>query len=250
VLARFIQTLTRRLKPSTVKLYIVGVSHAHKQRGVGLPAGREIKRAWAGSLTRLASSDPEKLTTRRVKPASLVDVKKMVDACDDDATGVRDAAVLLVGFSSAIARAALMQVRVDDITWTPKAMSVRLSRRVVRVPCAKDAAYCPVRAIERWIALCGAAPGEPVFRRVRRGGKIGTQPLSPEMVARIVKRYAAAAGLDPREFSSFSLRSGFATSAAHAGVPPEEARLTTGLTTTSLARYYANPPPKHARSLL
>ncbi len=58
----------------------------------------------------------------------------------------------------------------------------------------------------------GIAKG-PIFRPIGKGGRIGAGALSDRSVADIVKRYAAAAGLDPKLFAGHSLRAGFVTSA-------------------------------------
>ena len=56
-----------------------------------------------------------------------------------------------------------------------------------------------------------------VFRAVDRHGNVGDTALAPGSIARIVKRAAAQAGLDPVAYSGHSLRAGFATQAAKAG---------------------------------
>jgi hypothetical protein len=58
----------------------------------------------------------------------------------------------------------------------------------------------------------------PVFVSVNRHGGIGTARLSPIDVARVVKAAVAAAGEAPEDYAGHSLRSGFITSAARAGV--------------------------------
>jgi hypothetical protein len=55
----------------------------------------------------------------------------------------------------------------------------------------------------------------PLF--IGKGGRIGRHRLSDKSVAEIIKRYAAATGLDPAIFSGHSLRAGFVTSALERG---------------------------------
>ena len=69
---------------------------------------------------------------------------------------------------------------------------------------------------ERWLSAAGITEGA-AFRAVDRHGRLGGR-LSGNAVALIVQRRAAAAGLDAAAFSGHSLRSGFATSAARAGM--------------------------------
>jgi integrase len=80
--------------------------------------------------------------------------------------------------------------------------------------------------------------GGPVFRPVSRYGRIGRGALSDKAVALVVKERAEAAGLDPARYAGHSLRAGFATSAAAAGVPSWKIRAQTGhASNTMLQRY-------------
>jgi integrase len=74
---------------------------------------------------------------------------------------------------------------------------------------------CPVEALNAWLAAAAITTG-PLFRRVHKGGKVGTR-LNDQSVADIVKVHANRVGLDPKLFSGHSLRSGFLTSAAAKG---------------------------------
>src|SRR5207302_258233 len=86
---------------------------------------------------------------------------------------------------------------------------------VKEIPFGSDPATCPVRAMKAWLESAGIVEGA-VFRELGRGQVLGER-LSTRAVARIVKRAARAAGLDPAKFSGHSLRRGLATSAAKAG---------------------------------
>jgi integrase len=94
-----------------------------------------------------------------------------------------------------------------------------------------------VFALDRWIEIAGISDG-PIFRSVDRHGHIASGRLSGDAVSDIVKERVAAVGLDPSDYSGHSLRSGFATSAARAGVSTLKIRAQTGHTTDAmLARY-------------
>jgi site-specific recombinase XerD len=66
-----------------------------------------------------------------------------------------------------------------------------------------------------WLDAAGITTG-PVFRSLRKGGKVGAR-LTDRSVAKIVKGHAARVGLDPALFAGHSLRAGFLTSAAAGG---------------------------------
>ena len=85
------------------------------------------------------------------------------------------------------------------------------------MPYGSDPQTCPVRALEAWLEASAIEAG-PLFRPITRHGRLGEARLSDRAVAEVVKRTAAAAGLDPRSFSGHSLRAGLITAAAEAGV--------------------------------
>lgn len=77
-----------------------------------------------------------------------------------------------------------------------------------------------------------------LFRRVDRHGRVSAEQLSAEAVCLAVRGRIATAGYDPRSYSGHSLRSGFATSAAQAGVSTLKIRGQTGHASDAmLARY-------------
>jgi integrase len=76
---------------------------------------------------------------------------------------------------------------------------------------------CAVRALRARLQAAAIHRG-PVFRRMRRGDTVGAERLSGQSVALIVKRRANAAGLAPEQLSGHSLRAGYVTAAAAAGV--------------------------------
>jgi integrase len=67
---------------------------------------------------------------------------------------------------------------------------------------------------------------------------LGNSSLSAEAVALVIKQRIAAIGLDPTEYSGHSLRAGFVTSAAQAGVPIWRIRQQTGHTSDSILQRY------------
>lgn len=90
--------------------------------------------------------------------------------------------------------------------------TVRGIRRTIGTTARKKA---PATAVRAWRDAAGIATG-PLFRSIRKGGKVGAR-LTDQSVADIVKKHAARVGLDPALFAGHSLRAGFLTSAAKRG---------------------------------
>jgi len=94
----------------------------------------------------------------------------------------------------------------------------------IGIPRGRNRATCPVRALEAWLAESDCRFG-PVFRKVDLWGNIEHRRLHPDAVRQILRRRAAAAGLEvpPGErLSPHGLRAGFVTEAYLAGARDEE----------------------------
>lgn len=113
------------------------------------------------------------------------------------------------------------------------------------------------RALDRWIDLAGINPGTPVFRSIRRGGRITHDRLSPDFVARIVKRRVtehlerlgvppAMAQVEAKKYAAHSLRHGFATTAAEAGASTLEIASVTGHRSLDVLARYVRQAEKNA----
>jgi len=163
--------------------------------------------------------------------------------------GLRDKAILLVGFAGAFRRSELVAIDYGDVILTDAGLvlTVRRSKtdqegagRDVGIPRSRKASpTCPVAALEAWLeASLGYERNEksPVFRSIQHGTP--GQRLAGKAVAEIVKKAAQRVGLDPTKFAGHSLRSGFATSAARGGADLQFIMAQTGHKNTDVARRY------------
>jgi len=129
--------------------------------------------------------------------------------------------MIALGFAAALRRSELCGLKVDDIDVIEKDRMIVTIRRSktdqrgegqsVAVPNGK--AIRPISRLHKWLQTVGITQGY-VFQTFRRGGRPSGRALSHSEVPRLVKRYAARIGLDPRSYSGHSLRAGFVTSAA------------------------------------
>ncbi len=151
-----------------------------------------------------------------------------------------------MGFAAALRRSELVGLDVGDVAFTREGLVISLRRsktdqegqgRKIGIPAGMHPATCPVKALRAWLGAAGLEDG-PVFRPLTRGGAVRTGRLSDKAVARIVKRTAQAAGLDPNEYAGHSLRAGLATSAAAAGVSERAIMQQTGHKSIAVARRY------------
>ena len=77
-----------------------------------------------------------------------------------------------------------------------------------------------------------------LFRRFIKGSKLSEDRLTDQSVALIIKEYLDLAGIDSKNYSGHSLRSGFATSAAESGAEERSIMTMTGHKSTEMVRRY------------
>ncbi len=181
------------------------------------------------------------------KAAALTDdIRAMVGASDIGLIGTRDSALVLLGFAGAFRRSELVALDMEDCAFGKDGLTVTLRRsktdqdsagRKIGIPYGSNPETCPVRNCQAWIEQAGVTTG-PLFRSVSRHGQVQGGRLSGVDVARVVKKLAERAGLDPAKYAGHSLRAGHATSAAIAGASERSIMKQTGHRSVQMVRRY------------
>jgi integrase len=228
-------------KVSTLTRRVAAISQAHQFAGHQSPTRDVQVRAVMAGIRRTLGTAP----TMKA-PAITDDIRAMVGTLPAGLLGVRDRALLLVGFAAALRRSELVALDRADCEFTRDGLVVHQRRskvdqegqgRKIGVSYGSDPATCPVRNLQAWIKSAGIGEG-PLFRSVNRHGQLQTTRLCDKAVALVVKRCAAAAGLDAVKYAGHSLRAGLATSAAMAGVSERAIMAQTGHKSTLMVRRY------------
>ena len=239
--ALYLTALADALKPSTLGRRLATISQVHQAAGHETPTtAAPVRLVWAG-IRRAKGTDQHGKA-----PAVTPELRRMVDTLEDSLLGVRDRALLLLGFAGAFRRSELVGLDVKDVHAGHDGLTVFIRKsktdqegqgRKVGIPYGSHPHTCPVRAFGAWLAKCGLTEG-PLFRSVTRHGRLQPGRLSDRAVALIVKRAAEKAGLDPDKYAGHSLRAGLATSAAQAGVSERSIMAQTGHKSVVVARRY------------
>jgi site-specific recombinase XerD len=206
------------LHPSTIGRRIAAIRYAHTLAGYEPPTNAESVRAVMAGIRRTVG-----VRVIKKDPATSEKVLAMVALAPSGRRGLRDRALLLLGFAGAFRRSELVALNVEDLRITEDGVKVFVARSKtdqegegVTIGVVRGSMACPVRAVEAWLAASRITEGA-LFRSVNKGGAVSKERLADKSVAMIVKRYAAKVGLKVEDFAGHSLRSGFLTSASQRG---------------------------------
>jgi site-specific recombinase XerD len=239
--ASYIADCAGRLKVGSIQRRLNAIAEAHKAMGLDSPTGAGIVRATLKGIRRTLG------TAAAPKAPTLTDdIRAMVDETDAGLIGARDRALILLGFAGAFRRSELVALDLGDCVFGKDGLTVTLRRsktdqdgqgRKIGIPYGSNPETCPVRVLQSWIERAGLTTG-PLFRSINRHGQLQSRRLSPMDVARIVKKLALRAGLDPTKYAGHSLRAGHATSAAIAGASERSIMNQTGHRSVQMVRRY------------
>jgi integrase len=239
--AAYIAECTGRLKPGSIQRRLNAIAEAHKAVGLESPTHTAIVANTMKGIRRTFG------TAQTQKRAALTDdIRAMVDATSAGIIGARDRALILLGFAGAFRRSELVGLDVEDCAFGKDGLTVTLRRsktdqegtgRKIGIPYGANPETCPVRTLQAWLEQAAIADG-PMFRSINRHGKVQRGRLSAIDVARIVKKLAQRAGLDPGKYAGHSLRAGHATAAAIGGASERSIMNQTGHRSVQMVRRY------------
>jgi site-specific recombinase XerD len=212
-------------KPSTISRRLAAIAYAHQLAGHESPTSAEAVHAvMRGIRPSLGTAPVQKAPARAAEiELLLAGEKNKSTEIKSPLADLRDNALILLGFAAALRRSELVALEIKDLEFAPDALTVHIRRSKTDQEAAGSTIAIPrggklgvVEALEGWLAAAQITEG-PIFRAIAKGGRIAAGALSGHAVALIIKRRAAAAGLDPGAYSGHSLRSGFVTSALEHG---------------------------------
>ena len=223
------QGKTPALLVSTIERRLSGLAWNYAQRGTTLDRkNRHIATVLAGIKRKHAKPPAQK------EAILAEDIRAMVATLPYDLRGLRDRAILLLGYAGGLRRSEIVSLDVhkDD---TPDSggwieimeegvlltLNAKTGWREVEVGRGSNDRTCPVHTLEQWLHFAKIDFG-PVFVGTSRDGKRASETrLNDKHVARLIKRSVLDAGirseLPEKErlalFSGHSLRAGLASSA-------------------------------------
>lgn len=171
-----------------------------------------------GYRTRLAKAGETR--GRGQAPALTIKyLRTVIAACPDTPAGIRDKALILVGFGIAARRSEIANLELPDLKRTEEGLIVHIrfgktGGGYSQIPISPGSPTCPVTAWEKWRSLLDDDQGD-AFRAVHRSGRI-LKGLGPKGVGGVITRAGQRAEM-PVHFTGHSVRAGMATEARRAG---------------------------------
>ena len=225
-IARYLADHAATLAINTLRLRLAALSRWHTDQGFADPTKSPLVRQVLKGIRSLHAV-PEK-RARPLELAVLQQIDQWLDAAISNAQQsgdrpallrhTRNRSLMLLGFWRGFRSDELVNLRVENIEVTPgQGMACYLGRtkgdrqlqgRVFKCPALSR--LCPVTAFNAWIDLAGLTEG-PVFRKIDRWGNVADESLHADSLIPLLRSLFAEAGVEsPEEYSSHSLRRGFA----------------------------------------
>ena len=227
-IAAYLAAGARLYALSTLRRRLAAIGRVHREARLVFD-GRDpaIRNALRG-IARAHALPP-----RQAAALTTPEIRRLVRSCDSSLAGLRDRALLLIGYAGALRRSELIGVDREHITFHAAAIELLIPRskgdpegegQRISIGRGRVSETCPVRALEAWLRISATEFG-PVFRRVTRHGTVEPTRLSAEAVRLILLKRAALAGITGTELAPITphgLRAGFVTQAYRAGARDDE----------------------------
>lgn len=232
-IARYLADHAQSLSVNTLRARLAALAQWHQTQGFPDPTRTSHVRK---VLKGIAALHPA--AEKRARPLQLAQLERLAAWLDGQIreaeangdtrmhrTHLRNRALVLLGFWRGFRSDELSRLRIEHITVEPaRGMTLFLPRTkgdraqlgtTFKAPALSR--LCPVAAYEAWIAASGLTEG-PVFRSIDRWGNLGDEGLHAGSFVPLMRALFRAAGVPaPDNYSSHSLRRGFATWANSSG---------------------------------
>ena len=236
---------TKNAKMSTLKRRLVSIGVIHKLKGHYLDTKHPAIIENIMGIKRRKG-----IVQKGKKPILISSLKLIINAIDqqtkDEIKKLRDKSIILTGFSGGFRRNEIVSLNYDDLDFVQEGLKISLRRSktdqfgegsVKALPYFNNSQYCPVISLQKWLEISKISSGS-LFRRFTKGSNLTENRLTDQTVALLIKEYLKLAGIDSKNYSGHSLRSGFATTAAESGAEERSIMAMTGHKSTEMVRRY------------
>ncbi len=214
----------RDAKMSTLRRRLVSISMIHKLKGHYLDTKHPVIIENLMGIKRTKGS-----FQRGKKPLLINQLKAIINVINkekiDEIKKIRDKTIILVGFGGGFRRTELISIDHEDLEFVPEGVKITIKRSktdqfgegmIKGLPYFSNREYCPVAHLKKWLEISKIKNGS-IFRRFTKGCSLSKNRLTDQSVVLLIKDYLNLAGIENKNYSGHSLRSGFATVSAESG---------------------------------
>lgn len=219
---RYLQQYAPILNPRTLDRRLTAIKNWHTSQGFDDPTANLLVRKALTGIKNIHGRPKEKALALQIEQLTkmalfLRNRAELIDC--------RNNAILQIGFFGAFRRSELAAIQLEHINYVSEGVEILIPRSktdqsgkglICALPYG-DEVLCPVSALKSWCEKASITSG-PLFRRITKGKNILHEGIDAHHINIIIKKIAHHAGLpNAKQYSSHSLRRGFATTASQQG---------------------------------
>ena len=229
----------QQYKPATLNRINATISTIHKVSNLDSPINKTVRAIVTGYGKTLNEGEPYE--QKQAKALTNTTITKAINKDVFDLTtkrGLRDKAIILVGFAACLRRNEIAQLKVSNLAFDGEGVTItvldaKTGNYTKYVPLATDTDTCTVTALKQWITAAKLKGSDYLFPSIIKGDKIDTTThIAGETVRRIL---VATFGSD---YSGHSLRVGFAVTAKTKGASVNDIQLAGGWKSATMVNHY------------
>ena len=245
IVSLYITHLSKNSKISTLRRRLVSISMVHKLKGHYLDTKHPIIIENLMGIRRVKGS-----IQIGKKPILINHLRSIINVINDqkieDIKKYRDKSIILIGFGGGFRRSEIISIDYEDLEFVSEGIKINIKKSktdqfgegfIKGLPYFTNEIYCPVKNLQKWLEISKIKTG-PIFRRFYKSSSLTDKRLTDQSVVILMKKYLNLAGIENKNFSGHSLRSGFATVAADSGADERSIMAMTGHKTTQMVRRY------------
>jgi integrase len=218
----YLQQYAPILNPRTLDRRLTAIKNWHTSQGFADPTANLLVRKVLTGIKNVHGKPKEKALALQIEQLTQMALflKNRGELID-----WRNIAILQIGFFGAFRRSELAAIQFEHINYVSEGVEILIPRSktdqsgkglICALPYG-DEILCPVSALKTWCEKACITNG-PLFRRITKGKNIHHEAIDAHHINIIIKKIAHHAGIpNAEQYSSHSLRRGFATTASQQG---------------------------------
>ena len=245
IVSLYLTHLSKTSKISTLRRRLVSIGVVHKMKGHYLDTKHPVIIENLMGIKRIKGSN--QIGKKPILIRHLKDIINVINQQDnEEIVKLRNKTLILVGFGGGFRRTELISIDHEDLEFVDEGVKITIKKSktdqfgegmIKGLPYFTNKIYCPVTNLKQWLEISKIKSG-PIFRRFSKGLSLSDKRLTDQSVVLLLKYYLRLAGIENKNFSGHSLRSGFATVAAESGADERSIMAMTGHKTTQMVRRY------------